>query len=90
MRSTVPANFPISLEEYETLPERTRDVDVVSATVVVVVEVVDVVGAIVVVVVEVVVVAVVLPQLVVRINTMMSEAMRRILYSFGLTRMRPS
>lgn len=76
MRSTAPANLPISLEEYDTLPERTRDVDVVGATVVVVVEVVDVV--------------IVLPQLVVRINTKMSEAMRRILYSLGLTRMRPS
>jgi hypothetical protein len=90
MRSTAPANLPISLEEYDTLPERTRDVDVVGATVIVVVEVVDVVGATVVVVVEVVDVVIVLPQLVVRINTKMSEAMRRILYSLGLTRMRPS
>lgn len=64
MRSTAPANFPISLEEYETLPERARDVEVV--------------------------VAVELPQLVVKINTTINEAMRRILYSFGLTRMRPS
>ncbi len=66
MRSTAPANFPISLEEYDTLPERTRDVEV---EVVVVVE---------------------LPQLVVKINTTIHEALRRILYSFGLTRMRPS
>ena len=62
---------------------------VVGATVLVV-AVVVVVGAIVVVVDEVVAVVVVLPQLVVKINTMMSEAMRRILYSLGLTRMRPS
>lgn len=64
MRSTAPANFPISLEEYETLPESARDVEVV--------------------------VAVELPQLVVKINTTINEATRRILYSFGLTRMRPS
>jgi hypothetical protein len=79
---------PISVEEYVTDPERTRDVDVVVATVVVVVETVDVVVATVVVVVGVVVV--VLPQLVVKINTTINEAMRRILYSFGLTRIRPS
>jgi hypothetical protein len=88
MRSTAPVNVPISVEEYDTDPVRTRDVDVVGATVVVVVEVVDVVIATVVVVVEVVVV--VLPQLVVRINTTIKEAMHRILYSFGRTRIRPS
>ena len=38
----------------------------------------------------VVVLAIVLPQLVIRINTTTSEAMRRIVYSFGRTRMRPS